>query len=283
MDGWRMYHGDKVPGFPAHPHRGFETVTIVRRGIVDHADSMGAAGRYASGDTQWLTAGKGVQHSEMFPLLRPDQDNPLELIQIWLNLPRANKMVEPYFTMFWREATPKVRLADAHGRSIVIDVIAGPLADAAPLPPPPHSWAADAENHVAIWTIRMDAQASWCLPAAASGLNRILYFYQGNTMRMDGMAIKPLHGVELHSDKNVLLENDDQDAFLLLLEGRPINEPVAHHGPFVMNTRDELQRAFMDYRQTEFGGWPWPAHDQVHPRDKGRFAKHADGQVEVRT
>lgn len=281
-DGWRMYHGDKVPGFPAHPHRGFETVTVVQKGIVDHADSIGAAGRYGNGDTQWLTTGKGVQHSEMFPLLNSTKDNPLELFQIWLNLPRANKMVEPYFTMFWREAIPKLTLHDQDGRKILINVVAGPLADARPLPPPPHSWAADSENHVAIWTIKMDAFAVWSLPAAASGLNRSLYFYQGKTMRTDGTEVKPLHGVDLHSNQEVLLENGNQEGLLLLLQGRQINEPMAHHGPFVMNTREELQQAFIDYRQTAFGGWPWPAHDQVHPRNKGRFAKHADGQVEER-
>ncbi|TNF47068.1 MAG: pirin family protein, partial [Bacteroidetes bacterium] len=116
-DGWRMYHGTKVPGFPGHPHRGFETITVVRKGLVDHADSTGAAGRYGNGDVQWMTAGKGVQHSEMFPLLNQDSENPLELFQIWLNLPRSNKMVEPHFKMIWGENVPRFTYKDQSDKS----------------------------------------------------------------------------------------------------------------------------------------------------------------------
>src|SRR5262249_55035982 len=131
-DGWRMYHGLRVPGFPQHPHRGFETVTVVRRGLIDHAGSPGATGRYGHGDVQWLPAGKRVLHSEMFPVLRVDADNPLELFQIWLNLPRRSKLVQPYFTMFWGDRVPRVRAA-----GVEVAVIAGALGDAQPLKPPP--------------------------------------------------------------------------------------------------------------------------------------------------
>ena len=97
-DGWRMYHGSTVPGFPQHPHRGFETVTYVRQGVIDHSDSLGATARFGRGDVQWLTAGGGIVHAEMFPLLDRSGPNPCELFQIWLNLPAEDKMVDPYFT-----------------------------------------------------------------------------------------------------------------------------------------------------------------------------------------
>ena len=108
-DGFRMYHGDKVPGFPAHPHRGFETITIVQQGLVDHADSLGAAGRYGQGDVQWLTAGRGIQHREMFQLVDQQQANPLLLFQLWLNLPAKSKMAPPHISMFWNDQLPRVK------------------------------------------------------------------------------------------------------------------------------------------------------------------------------
>jgi hypothetical protein len=96
---YRMYHGDRIPGFPQHPHRGFETVTATMEGLIDHTDSCGNGGRYGHGDLQWMTAGSGVVHGEMFPLINNNSSNTLRLFQIWLNLPAKDKMVPPSFKM----------------------------------------------------------------------------------------------------------------------------------------------------------------------------------------
>jgi quercetin 2,3-dioxygenase len=281
-DGFRMYHGETVPGFPAHPHRGFETVTIVTTGLVDHADSYGQAGRYGNGDVQWMTAGKGLQHSEMFPLLNREKENPAELFQVWLNLPKAAKFVKPHFKMLWSEDIPVYKLTDKHGKHIEINLIAGRIGEVTSLLPAPDSWAADPENEVAIWTIVMKAGAEFTIPDASTNVNRTLYFYRGSSIRISDTEIQSHKSIELKPDIGTVIVNGDSDSYLLMLQGKPINEPVVQYGPFVMNSEAEIQQAFSDYRNTEFGGWPWPRHDQVHPREKGRFAKYDDGTEDTR-
>lgn len=278
-DGWRMYHGDTVPGFPGHPHRGFETVTIVRNGLIDHHDSLGAAARFGKGDVQWLTAGKGIVHSEMFPLLEKDGRNPAELFQIWLNLPAANKMVSPYFSMFWSDTIPHHVHRDAAGKTTDVMVIAGSLGEIKPPSPPPDSWASHAGADVAIWTIKMEPGASWKLPAAQAGTNRVLYPFLGQ-ITIDGKRIEKKSGVRLQADAEVAIEAGDEPVDILMLQGKPIGEPVVQYGPFVMNTKQEIQQAFADYQRTRFGGWPWPADAPVLPREQARFARHPDGRVE---
>ncbi len=281
QDGWSMYHGDTVPGFPGHPHRGFETVTVVRKGLIDHADSLGAAARFGGGDTQWLTAGSGVVHSEMFPLLDPSAPNPLELFQIWLNLPAANKMVPAHFTMLWREKIPGLVSHDAEGRATHVAVIAGELQGAsAPLSPPPDSWASQPGADVAIWTLRMAPGAHFTLPPAQAGTRRNLYFFKGASLHIEGQTIDQHAAIELRGDVPVTLQNGDTESELLMLQGRPIDEPVAQYGPFVMNTPAEIRQAMADYQRTQFGGWPWPEADPVHGRDPARFARHPGGREE---
>jgi redox-sensitive bicupin YhaK (pirin superfamily) len=280
-DGWRMYHGAVVPGFPQHPHRGFETVTVMRDGYIDHSDSLGATARFGKGDVQWLTAGAGIVHSEMFPLLDPERPNRLELFQIWLNLPARSKFAAPYFTMLWDRQVPRLRVPDAAGRNTEVTVFAGALSDLQPPAPPPDSWAANPDSDVAIWSIVLAPGATWTLPAARDQHTaRTLYFFSGRALQVDERVLREPGAIEVLSDRAIRLAAPDGPAELLLLQGRPIGEPVAQYGPFVMNTRAELQQAFHDYQRTQFGGWPFPANDPVHPRKRGRFAKHADGRVE---
>jgi len=284
LDGWSMYHGSVVPGFPVHPHRGFETVTFVRRGLIDHADSLGAAARFGRGDVQWVTAGAGISHSEMFPLLDGDGPNHIELFQIWLNLPATNKMVEPHFTMLWAEDIPQATFTDDAGGRTDLTVIAGQVAGLTPPPPPPSSWASQPDADVGIWHLHLGAGATWTLPAAAGGSDtvRTLYVFDGDTLDIDGDAVAAGTGALVDASVDARLTATGGDVELLVLQGRPINEPVARYGPFVMNTRAEIEQAFADYQRTGFGSWPWPADDPVHGTERRRFARHADGSHEQR-
>jgi redox-sensitive bicupin YhaK (pirin superfamily) len=278
-----MYHGRVVPGFPQHPHRGFETGTIVRRGFIDHSDSLGATARFGQGDVQWLTAGGGIVHSEMFPLLEQDKPNPLELFQIWLNLPGSDKLVEPHFSMLWDDELPRVRELDERGRVAEVTLIAGALGARRPPPPPPHSWAARSDTDVAIWTIRLEPGATFRLPRAAGAETlRTLYFFRGDSLAIGDDRLEPRVLAVVDPSEDVRLEAGAETSEILLLQGRPIAEPVTQYGPFVMNTKAEIERAVSDYQRTRFGGWPFPNDAPVHARDAGRFAKHADGRVEYK-
>ena len=281
LDGWRMYHGLTVPGFPAHPHRGFETVTYVRKGLIDHSDSLGAAARFGRGDVQWVTAGGGIVHSEMFPLLDDAGPNPVELFQIWLNLPSEDKLVDGHFTMLWDGDIPRLHAVDDAGRATEVTVVAGELEGLVPPPPPPRSWASRPDTEVAIWHLRMEAGASWTLPPTVDpDTVRTLYLFEGPSLRIGGHEIEGATAAVVRTDEPVELVAGPAEADVLVLQGRPIGEPVAQYGPFVMNERAEIEQAFRDYQRTGFGGWPWPADDPVHGADPARFARHPDGREE---
>ncbi|NQV07763.1 pirin family protein [bacterium] len=278
VDGWSMYHGSAVPGFPQHPHRGFETVTVVRRGYVDHSDSLGATARYGGGDVQWLTTGTGIMHSEMFPLLDVDGPNDLELFQIWLNLPPESKLVDAHFGMLWSEDIRTIGVAPG----VEVDVIAGRLEGAVPPSAPPDSWASRDDTHLAIWLIRLDSGATWEVPPAPEGVNRMLHLFEGDGVEIGGHRVDASTGARIRPGAPVTLINGQRPAEILMLQGRPIGAPVFQMGPFVMNSAEELRQAVDDYRRTSFGGWPWSRPDPVHDRGEGRFALHADGTVERR-
>ncbi|GGE22326.1 pirin family protein [Psychroflexus salis] len=279
-DGFRMYHGQKVPGFPGHPHAGFETITLVEEGFADHSDSLGAKGRFGNGDVQWMTAGKGILHSEMFPLVHQDQKNPLVLFQLWLNLPARSKKVNPHFKMFWNEDIPVEKINDANGNGISVKLIAGKLCNQKAIAPTPDSFAAKEENHVQIWRITMDAHAEWVLPASKANTNKMLFFYSGSQIEADGFTIQEKHSLVLNPTEELLLKNATTKAEFLLLEGMPINEPVVQQGPFVANSRTEMMEVINTYQHSQFGGWPHDVYENVHDKNTGRFAQYANGKIE---
>jgi redox-sensitive bicupin YhaK (pirin superfamily) len=176
-----------------------------------------------------------------------------------------------------------LEFADAQQRKTSVQVVAGSLGQTRGAPPPPDSWAAEPDSDLAIWTVRMQAGAQWQMPGASHAqTRRRLYFFRGQGLTINGQTIPPQSVVEVQAQDAIGLQAGSDEAQLLVLQGRPIGEPVAQYGPFVMNTQAEIHQAFADYRRTEFGGWPWGRSDPVHPRDKGRFALHADGQIEER-
>lgn len=272
-DGFRIYHGAEIPGFPVHPHRGFETITIVRRGYADHADSLGAAGRYGEGDVQWMTAGSGVQHSEMFPLLHTDKENTLELFQIWLNLPKKNKMVPADFKMLWSEKIPRIKTDKCE-----VTLVSGEYEGKRYFEAPKNSWAADPSNSVNILLVKLQAGGEFKF-GAKEGVNRSLYFFEGSGGSVNGTGIQGKKAVMIEPNIALSVKATAPLEFVLL-EAKPIGEPVVQHGPFVMNTREEIAQTFADYQKTQFGGWKWKRQDMIHGPGTERFAKYPDGRLE---
>ncbi|CAJ1334134.1 unnamed protein product [Effrenium voratum] len=243
-------------------------------------DSLGNAGRFGGGDVQWMTAGKGINHSEMFPLLNQEGENVLELFQIWINLPKRSKMVEPSFKMFWSEDLPAVHQAD--GTEVAL--IAGQLPGFnAPPAPPPDSYATDPASEVLVLTLKIPAQGSWTLPAhtgSVKGLSRNAYIHTGKVSRVSGQTITGQKRLKLQPDVETEFAAEGEPIEVLVLQGRDIGEPTVQHGPFVGNSKEDIAKAFRDYQADGFGGWPWPSDALAHPRDRPRFAHFADGRVE---
>ncbi len=206
-------------------------------------------------------------------------------------------MAAPHFSMLWDERIPRATVPDEAGRHVEVTVVAGAVGDLVPPPPPPESWAGRPEADVAILHLRLDDGASFALPPAASAATvRALYVFDGGAITIDGtdgdgpsvaMAGRTDAGETVTADSVAVVQADravtltaDGAVRVLVLQGRPIGEPVARYGPFVMNNEDEIRQAFSDYRSTGFGGWPWGDDGPTNGVDAGRFALHADGRLD---
>jgi hypothetical protein len=188
-------------------------------------------------------------------------------------------MVEPHFSMLWSHELPRVTRHDDAGKSAELTVIAGNLADKAAPKPPPHSWASRPDADVAIACLRLTPGARLTLPKTRGPkTRRTLYYFAGTGLTINDEKIDAHGALRVRHDVGLELVAGAGGAELLLLQGQPIGEPVAQYGPFVMNTRAEIERAFADYQATRFGGWPWPAQDPVHGGAAERFAAAPRGQ-----
>jgi redox-sensitive bicupin YhaK (pirin superfamily) len=139
---------------------------------------------------------------------------------------------------------------------------------------------AQPDAQLAIWSITMQPGARWSLPPAGAGVNRTLYVFRGDGLRIAGRNQQAGRHFDLRPEVEVALHNGQTASDMLLLQGRPIGEPIARHGPFVMNDEAGIRQAYADYRSTQFGGWPWQADDPVHGNSEARFARHVDGRLE---
>jgi redox-sensitive bicupin YhaK (pirin superfamily) len=224
-----------------------------------------------------MTAGSGVQHSEMFPLLKQDAENTMELFQIWLNLPKKNKMVPPHFTMFWNEKIPVLNLDND---KVKLTIVAGEYQGTKALPPPPDSWASQPGSDTAVWLLKIKPGGSFTIPATHAETARSLYVFEGSGLKINSQSIAPKSGINVDAGQDLKLQATGAEVEILMLQAKPIGEPVVQHGPFVMNSQAEIRQTMIDYQQTQFGGWNWAKHDMVHGPKIERFAKYPDGRIE---
>ena len=242
------HHGPQVyaPGnnglpFGPHPHRGFETVTFILTGNLAHYDTGGHESVIEAGGVQWMTAGSGLIHAEVSPPSFKQSGGPLEILQLWVNLPSTLKMTPPRYSGVQVDAIPAVPVADGKG---VLNLISGEFAGQQG---PIHSL-----TGVFMSTVRLSAGAQVQLPAP-KGRSVFLYVVSGDAT-VGGTAVKPWHLVRLNDDGDEISVQVASDTVLLFGHADPINEPVVAHGPFVMNTYAEIDQAIRDYQAGHFNG-----------------------------
>jgi len=230
---------DYLAGFPDHPHRGFETVTYMLDGRMRHRDNHGNEGLLVPGSVQWMTAGRGLVHSEM----PEQQEGRMRGFQLWVNLPAADKMGEPRYQEFAPNQIPVATPATG----VSVKVIAGRVGDVVgPIQQP--------ATQPLYLDITLDLGMRWetTLP---SGHNAFAYVFEGAASLGEGENARPLQTHELGvvgGGEHLAVTAGEEGARLLLVAGRPLREPIARHGPFVMNTREQLMQAFVDYQEGRF-------------------------------
>jgi redox-sensitive bicupin YhaK (pirin superfamily) len=228
-------------GVGTHPHRGFETVTIVYEGEVEHRDSTGAGGLIGPGDVQWMTAASGLVHEEFHSKAFTQRGGNLEMVQLWVNLPARDKMGQPGYQGIVDADIPRLALPDEAGQ---LRVIAGVFDG--------HKGPARTHTAMDVWDLRLKAGASATLPLV-SGHTGALVVLAGTVLLNGGTLLRDGQWAQLARDGEALQIEANNEAKLLFLGGEPIHEPIAGHGPFVMNTREEILQAFEDFESGRFG------------------------------
>lgn len=237
--------GNQHPrGVGVHPHRGFETVTIVYKGEVSHRDSTGKGGTIGPGDVQWMTAASGILHEEFHSEAFSKAGGTLEMVQLWVNLPAKDKKADPGYQSIRNQDIPSVPLPDGAG---AVRVIAGDYAGTA--------GPARTFTPMNVWDVALRPGASVELPAPDGWTTAVIVLH--GTVQVNGDAVaREAEMVLLQPDGAGLTLDANNDTKLLILSGEPIREPIAGQGPFVLNTQEELYQAFEDFRSGKFGSIP---------------------------
>ncbi|MEA1065251.1 pirin family protein [Erwinia sp. HR93] len=231
-------------GVGQHPHRGFETVTIVYKGEVAHRDSTGRGGVIGPGDVQWMTAGAGILHEEFHSPAFTQTGGELEMIQLWVNLPAKNKLAPPNYQSITNGDIPDILLPDAAGK---IRIIAGTCEG--------HSGPAHTYTPMNIWDIRL-AQGGKTTFTLPQGWTTALVVVKGTLLLNEETVIRESQLAILDNSAEALSLEANNEAIVLLLNGEPIDEPIVGHGPFVMNSQREIEQAIDDVTQGRFGIMP---------------------------
>jgi redox-sensitive bicupin YhaK (pirin superfamily) len=236
----RFEPSDQRRGVGVHPHRGFETVTIVYEGEVEHRDSTGSGGVIGPGDVQWMTAASGILHEEFHSEAFTRRGGQLEMVQLWVNLPASDKMSQPGYQSLLDAQIPNVPLPEGAGR---VRVIAGEFKG--------HKGPANTHTQINVWDLRLAQEGRTCLRLPVGHTAALVVLH--GVVQVNG---QPLHQAQMaHLDRSgdEIELKADTDAVLLFLGGEPIDEPIAGHGPFVMNTQAEIAQAFEDLESGRFG------------------------------